>query len=285
MTKTRALWLGALVALVAALVAAGAQADSSAEPVATAVSITAEPEPNETVLPREVYRPPAGVKPRGAVLVIHGGGWQGGQAKHMHSIRADARRIASWGYVTWSIDYRSGTQSILDVHAEWRKMRKRYPRLATCAFGTSAGGNLAMLLAARARPLRCAMSDAGPTDLETLKFRTVKEFFPTEALRRKFSPVVAAQKGKLDDVRILIGHLAEDPLVPVTQSRRLREMLPGTKLNVLFSGLTPFVHGRADGWQLGEHRLMQQRFLGHVLPDPPEAKKKKRKKKRGKRSR
>jgi dipeptidyl aminopeptidase/acylaminoacyl peptidase len=210
-------------------------------------------------LEREVFRPPAGEAVKGVVLVIHGGGWRGGQDRLMDAIEPDARRLARWGYVAWSVDYRSGRYSVADVIGWYRLIRSRYPRRPVCAKGTSAGGHLALMLAARTR-IPCVIDESGPTDLLRFDFRTVARFFPTPRARRVFSPLGYAETNAFGGTEILIAHLRGDELVPFAQSRRFHRAID-SRLVALPAGTVPFVHGRADRLALARYRRIERRFL------------------------
>jgi acetyl esterase/lipase len=113
---------------------------------------------------------PPGGKPAGAyVLVIHGGGWEGGSTAYVSSEAAVAAYFNYYGYAAYNIDYRTGPQSLTDVVAAYDWLRAR-TRLPICAWGESAGGHLALMLAALRPALTCVISQAGPTDF--LSFRS-----------------------------------------------------------------------------------------------------------------
>jgi acetyl esterase/lipase len=211
------------------------------------------------VLQREVFRPPAGEPVKGVVLVIHGGGWQGGQHRLMDAIEPDARRLARWGYLAWSVDYRSGRHSVEDVIDWYRLIRSRYPRQPVCAKGTSAGGHLALMLAVQTR-IPCVIDESGPTDLRRFDFRTVDRFFPTPRARRAFSPLGYAETNAFSGTEILLAHLRGDELVPFAQSRRFARAID-SRLVALPTGTVPFVHGRADRLALARYRRIERRFL------------------------
>lgn len=137
----------------------------------------------------ELWRP-AGAGPFPVVLMIHGGCWQTGVARSdiMHALAAD---LMTRGIAVWNIEYRGvdvpgggypGT--FLDVAAAADMLGREGPKLGldtkrVVALGHSAGGHLALWLAARpgiaktsrlwsAHPLRitAALSVGGLPDLE-----------------------------------------------------------------------------------------------------------------------
>ena len=133
---------------------------------------------------------PKGAGPHPVVLMVHGGCWQTdiAEADIMNYIAADLRRS---GIAVWNVEYRGVDRpgggypgTFLDVAAAADALRREGPRykLKTdriVAFGHSAGGHLALWLAARpqiakasplhaANPLRIAtaISIGGLPDLE-----------------------------------------------------------------------------------------------------------------------
>lgn len=134
-------------------------------------------------------RLPPGPGPFPVAIVLHGGCWIARYANHRNTAAlADALREA--GVATWNLEYRTAEHpgggwpgTLLDVAdgADFvRELARRYPLDTTrvMAIGHSAGGHLALWLAARPRlpagspvtraaplRLRAAISLAGPGDL------------------------------------------------------------------------------------------------------------------------
>jgi acetyl esterase/lipase len=114
-----------------------------------------------------------GKPPRGWVVVIHAGGWQ---FVGPSAVRLYGAPFASYfnrhGWGTYDIDYRPRAQSLGDVLASYDQLRRRVgAKVPVCAFGGSAGGHLALMLAAYRRSLNCVITEAAFTNLVT---------FPTE---------------------------------------------------------------------------------------------------------
>jgi acetyl esterase len=112
---------------------------------------------------------------RRAILLIHGGGWHAGSKD---SLDATARRFAGLGWDAFSISYRlvppapwhaardDAFAAVAWVRAHARRFGFDPHRLAV--FGTSAGGNLAALVATVGRGrdrVAAAVSWSGPMDL------------------------------------------------------------------------------------------------------------------------
>jgi dipeptidyl aminopeptidase/acylaminoacyl peptidase len=106
--------------------------------------------------------------PKGFVLVIHGGGWIFTGPAALAQEAPAVRWLTEMGWGVYNVDYRPGWLSVVDVVAAYDHLARRYPEAPMCALGQSAGGQLAMLLAASRPSLRCVISEAGVTDLATI---------------------------------------------------------------------------------------------------------------------
>ena len=117
---------------------------------------------------------PTGAGPHPVVLMVHGGCWQTAIADRtlMDWIAADLRAA---GYAVWNIDYRGVDRpgggypgTFADVAAAADRLRAEAPRLGLAldrvvAVGHSAGGHLALWLAARGRlPAGSALRTPAP---------------------------------------------------------------------------------------------------------------------------
>lgn len=127
----------------------------------------------------DVYRPTGFHGRRPAVLLFHGGGWNSGDKTEM---AGEGRRLADLGFVALSVNYRLQPPApypatINDALDAVRWVRRHAPGLnvdptRVGALGSSAGGNLAALLATVGRGswkhgtrLRVAVSYSGVMDL------------------------------------------------------------------------------------------------------------------------
>jgi acetyl esterase/lipase len=125
-------------------------------------------------------KPPAGVvardnmltvprgTPRGFVILIHGGGWVLTGRGALQQEAPTVSWLVQLGWGVYNVDYRAGWLSVVDVVAAYDHLRRLYPAAPMCALGQSAGGQLAMLLAASRPSLRCVISEAGVTDLSII---------------------------------------------------------------------------------------------------------------------
>ena len=165
------------------------------------------------------------------IIVIHGGGWHGGA-----SLMAPDLMVARWydaqGYGTYTIDYRSGRDSYFDTVAayDWlvQDLKKQYAGGTVppiCAWGESAGGHLALLLAA-SRPLNCVISQAGPTDFLSWRAEATATNLTT-ALAAFTTLILPAWSSSLSGwspvtycpmkARLLLGASSGDRIVPPAQ--------------------------------------------------------------------
>ena len=126
----------------------------------------------------DVYLPTTPAPPggRGAVVLVHGGGWRSGSRAWW---AAQGRRLAARGWVAFSVDYRLAPThrfpaAIDDVRAAIRWVRTHADDYGVdpdriALLGGSAGGNLALLAATTGSPVVGAAAWSPPTDLRTLR--------------------------------------------------------------------------------------------------------------------
>lgn len=197
------------------------------------------PSPYEVGSPTGAY---AGQVPRGNILVIHGGGWSLTGAGNLERNRGEADRWRARGFQTVNLSYRACGQSIADVAWFYDRTRAATGTAPICATGASAGGNLALLLAVYRPGVYCVVSQAGPTNLSTIRSqdaydattRTLNQTnggrwvhnlgvaaFGAENLS-VFSPAAHAA-GSLSTTRVLQGFSEDDALIPWAQATELRD--------------------------------------------------------------
>jgi len=194
----------------------------------------------------DVYRPPTDASGRAAVLVIHGGGWQEGDRSQLQGY---ATQLARRGLVAVACEYRLSGEAHWpaqreDVATVLRWMRDAKDDLGIdpqriAALGVSAGGHLALMLAAEQAvaavvalypPARLAPGEEGDAASLLLGPGANAEAF------RQASPLIQVRTGFPPTLLI---HGDADDLVPAQDSidlyRRLRELGSAAELHV-FSG-------------------------------------------------
>ncbi len=187
-----------------------------------------------------------------AVLLMHGGGFNDGDKAKGREIQM-AVEIARHGYVCMSINYKlwnkgikrpTWPQSLHDAKTAVRWLRVNADRLQIdperiAAFGNSAGGNLAAMLAVTgpedglepgapmagvSTRVRCAIDFYGALDLPN--YHDMKMFLQTRAenpeVYRKASPVTYV---KVDAAPMLLVHGTKDETVPHSQAATMAAAL------------------------------------------------------------
>lgn len=202
-------------------------------------------------LPAPYYeiRRPAGAS-KGVVVWLHGGSWRGelpyGLAPPVVGpiflgdwlAAGDAldpdltpQRLVARGWTVYTVDYHSGgARSVSDVTWFLDQLRAEVGAgTKVCTAGASAGGHLALLMAAR-RPgdIACVISLAGPTDLGALPAgiradHVVPAFGPDEGVWAANSPARTVAAGVTTKVLLATG--VEDGVVPPAQMDLMRNAL------------------------------------------------------------
>jgi dipeptidyl aminopeptidase/acylaminoacyl peptidase len=216
-------------------------------------------------LPKVDWREPSGSHPTKVMILIHGGGWRPNPAGY-EAMRRTAAVYRNRGFATVVIGYSAGAEGFRQIQSLYSRVRRRYPRLPICAYGISAGGNFALMLAAREPDLDCVVDLVGPTDLNSLQAqgsaegnRLAVDAFGEDQLAR-YSPVRYANRIK---AKVLMIYSETDPVVPVAQGREMARALPGSELVVVTPGFDHWLHGAmvAPESVARAMRLMQA-FLG-----------------------
>ncbi len=155
-----------LVGLVALASLAGQPAQASA---ASMLSIL-NPKPVVKVIPPvagPTAEDPAGIAPRGTMIMVHAGGWAGHDA-HAQGLLMDrpGDMLVARGWRVVSIDYNEGTQGLQDLlNVAGDELARKSSDGPLCIYGESAGAHLALVAAARLRAIDCVIGIGTPTDL------------------------------------------------------------------------------------------------------------------------
>lgn len=246
----------------------------------------------ETPLYLDLARP-KDAKNAPCIVVIHGGGWRGGDRKmHTNHILQFAKR----GYVAASVQYRLVPTArfpaqIEDVKCAVRHLRANRDKYQLDpqrlgAIGFSAGAHLSMLLgtmgpkdglegtggqAAEPSQVQAVVAYFGPTDLSATDFPAIVvgmindlvDATPEDnpSVRKQASPVTYVDKG---DAPTLIFQGTKDPLVPHTQAVLMADALTAAGV----PGRVELLLGAGHGWggldilRTGEETF---RFFGQHL--------------------
>lgn len=219
----------------------------------------------------DIFLPPSAAttnKARPAILMVHGGGWAGGDKKSFHSLAAG---LAKLGYVSVPVAYRLTSNpanlwpaQLDDVQLAVRWLRAHADEYGidparVGAIGASAGGHLVTCLGLResrdpaaghpnhSSRVTCVINVNGPSDLtEDFAPKVKQGKFVNDLLKRLFggpaaeNPAAASDASPLQHITLsappfLIFHGRMDDVVPFDQSQRLHDALAkqGTPVKLL----------------------------------------------------
>lgn len=230
--------LAAVVAAVAiAIVVADRQSESTLDAPVGEVP-TAAPEPGPP-LDLVIDRPAGGDEPRGIVWLLCCGAWRPPETYGIDLDRRAERRAfgaLDWtrrGYVAASFAAHGEETAVDEAVAAYDRLRSEYPDVAICAVGESAGGHMALMVAARRPEVECVVAHSAPTALADLPDEPIPGVL---ALAPRSLAVAAFGRRRLEELSPL-GHADEirasvhlaacsaDRVVPASHSRRLARAL------------------------------------------------------------
>ncbi|MEJ6831215.1 MAG: alpha/beta hydrolase [Akkermansiaceae bacterium] len=179
-------------------------------------------------LPADIYEPTTSGK-RPAILLIHGGGWTGGDKRSQ--MNGLAEKLASRGYVVMNTTYRTTPENqwptqIEDVRLALRWLQKNAPSLRVDpekigAMGYSAGAHLAAILGSTNPDIEAMVLGGLPSDLmlfndgKLVRMLTGGTKAEKPQVHRDASPVNFVTK---DTPPVFLYHGRWDKLVPPNQA-------------------------------------------------------------------
>jgi acetyl esterase/lipase len=194
------------------------------------------------------------------MVILHGGGWFQIGPGQVQSERGLADIWRRRGWRTLNTDYNACVSSVSDVVGLYDHFRKLADGHAICALGESAGGHLALMLAAERPAVRCVIAYAAPVNLPAFPSERTAGTLPGQQPSSgpqyvydlavaafgapqlvKLSPALQAQHIR---ARVLLAVAADDVLIPWSQltgfaSRRPRR----TRIIQVPPGPVHWVHG------------------------------------------
>ena len=194
-------------------------------------------------------------EPTGVIMLLHGGGWKENIEGYAQQVRAGIS-LQDRGYATVAVGYDEGALGFRQIEAVYAEARERFPNVPVCAYGISAGGHLAMMLATREPDLTCVIDLVGPVDLTTLADQDEEgdeghqdaiEAFGKDKLAA-YSPIRFADRIEADVLMILAE---DDPVVPVEQAHQLERALPNAEVLILPKGPVPEQTAHGGGVEEG----------------------------------
>ena len=237
---------------------------------------------------------------RPAILVIHGGGWRGGDKIRGHEIMAI---YALQGYVTVSVNYRLSPDSVAPAHVHDVKLSIRWLRANAEKYGIdpdrigctggSAGGHLSAMVAVTqpsddlegpflseySSAVQAAVPLSGVFDLRGSEERFIDPFLGgpfgcrKPGLSKKMSPTWLLTPERARTIPPMLVVHSDNEMVPVVQVEGFMDGLKKIGRNDPLVLLPGKVHG---------HRLIQvtavreaadKFFREHLNPQPPGSKK------------
>ncbi len=219
----------------------------------------------------DIAHPEKEGEPRACILMIHGGGWRGGDKSHLTPVIFE---LAQQGYTAATVQYRFAPKHRFPAQIEDVKCAVRYlrahaeeygldpERIGACGF--SAGGHLSMILgtmgkddgfegeggwADQSSQVQAVLSYFGPTDF-TLEYPAasaaiVNDFvgFTLEEnaeVRKQASPITYVSEG---DAPMLLFQGTKDRLVPHEQAMVMAEAMTNAGIPGRVELLIGFDHG------------------------------------------
>ena len=247
--------------------------------------------------PQGRYR---GRKPKGLIVIVHGGGWYGGGPAngtnyslaagiaYLDSIAISEQRWNRRGYETLNVDYHSGHSSRSDVTRLVREAHRARPDLRICFYGESAGANLSLLVAGSASMRKrsaCVVGAAGPADLPLLPdvpddgiphlcdfsasatyVRCLTEGWFGSAFLTNWSPADRPHAR-----RIFVAEAANDEIVPPSQGTSLRRRVGRNCVkhiilrNPTADDEVEFLHGTTTRSELRRYYKTERAFVARAI--------------------
>lgn len=222
----------------------------------------------------------SGSTPKGIMVLLHGGGWFMTGPGGIETLRESAGKWRDRGWRTVNATYRPCSTSIDDVLRLHDQVVKHYGNtLPLCVLGQSAGGHLALMVAARRPDVDCVIAQGAISDGAALAAQDAPGADGTQTLgpRVLLNWMTAAfGQGALDrlsptklaiEARVLYGIAGRDWIVPWEQAtefaREQRERDPQAYVETvrLEGGTIPWVHAPVSddalrAWEVRELELV-----------------------------
>lgn len=222
-----------------------------------------------------------GRRPRGIMLLIHGGGWYIVGPGPLAGQRESALRWRRRGWLTVNIDHPPCGESLDGVLWFHDLVRARLGRgLPLCASGASSGAHLALMLAARRRDVACVIGEAPFTDLTALRGRVSASGSASGAESAADLALAAFGASRLAALspirhvgaihaRVLLAIGRRDVILPLAQARAMRDALRRrgryAESLTLAAGSVPWIHGYVSRTALKRLHAAEARLVAPLL--------------------
>lgn len=208
-------------------------------------------------------------RPKGLVMLIHGGGWRPSNPVYMALMQPAARIYNDAGWSTRIQAEHGGMQSYIDVMRAAVTYKKAIRDRPLCLYGQSSGGQIALLAAASlGKVVSCVITDAAPTWLDLppdtgdhayVRSMASSAFGPDSL--RPFSPLSYAPQ---TTAKVFMTYAENDPLIPTWQAQFYAYLKPGTKTVSLPAGSVPWVHSKVSKAAVQAAGRRSLRFLNSI---------------------
>lgn len=205
-------------------------------------------------------------KPKGLVILVHGGGWRPSTTAYMDSMQPAAASFRAKGWSTRIQAQHGGIQSYTDVIRAATSYKQTIGKRPLCLYGESAGGHLAALTAAAlGTKIKCVIGVTAPMwldfDRDTPDHAYARDLaiaaFGEQNLRA-FSPLTYAAQTKAN---VLLAYATNDPIVPNWHAPFYAYQKPGTKTVSVGPGSVRWVHSNVASSALTNATAAIMRFL------------------------
>lgn len=177
------------------------------------------------------------------MLVIHGGAWVITGPEVTATLRPVADRFAAYGFRPQLVDYAPGVAGFADVVAAYDAAARAGGPV--CAYGESAGGHWALMLAVARPGIACVIAAAAPTDFADTAALGLRDLAQAalgpdlvDLTPLGFAPAITAPT--------LFAAGFDDRLVPPGQAGRMAAAVGGpARVVELPPGSEPWMHGTA----------------------------------------
>jgi dipeptidyl aminopeptidase/acylaminoacyl peptidase len=171
---------------------------------------------------------------------------------------ANEPRLRGWGYRTDLVRYRARRDAFPDVLAAYDRLRSRVGAATPiCAYGSSAGAQMALMLAVERPGVACVIAQAAPTELQRLSPSL------TRRARAAFGPRLARWSPASYHLRIplLLEQTTNDPIVPFSQMRAMERAAPQARTLALTPGPARWIHSGVSRRSLARSFAIERQFL------------------------
>lgn len=186
---------------------------------------------------------------RGTMILLHGGAWRGPDAEHQQQLVREPGTVAvQRGWRVVSVDYKEGQGGLQDVLDGIGQELLRPSGRLLCIYGESAGGQLALVAAARLPAVDCVIAAGVPTDFQAYFAKAGSGLDPAlsfvaDTIRKTFGETPEATApwepvrlaGQID-ADVLLLHQVGDPIIPPEQVELFRSARPTTEAVELEAG-------------------------------------------------